>query len=260
MIPIARIGFYTALALATTSPVLANDSVATVGAGGLVLERTDRITMASEDLTLSPGRVHVRYVFRNTAPKSLTTIVAFPLPVMSTEQEGDVSVDLNADDPMQFTVKVAGKPVKTKLERKRSKDGIKLTYYWTQTFPPAVPLIVEHSYSPGIGVFFLDPARDKKVHKTFCIEPDLARALNARVKKQKHDLVARHLKYILTTGNHWRGPIGRFRLTIDKGTPRILVSLCLNGLRKTGPTRFEFQRTDFRPERDLDLLFIDHDG
>ena len=49
------------LSTALPRPVRADDSVAALAAGGLVLEKTDRIALVSEDLFLSEkiGRAHV---------------------------------------------------------------------------------------------------------------------------------------------------------------------------------------------------------
>jgi hypothetical protein len=47
-------------ALATTA-VLANDTMATLEAGGLVFTRSNEITMAREDLYISPEKVEVKY-------------------------------------------------------------------------------------------------------------------------------------------------------------------------------------------------------
>lgn len=64
------------------------------------------------------------------------------------------------------------------------------------------------------------------------------------------------IEYLLSPGANWRGPIGRFRLTVDKGYPDRLVSLCMDGMKKISPTRFEVVKTDYEPDRDLDVLFV----
>ncbi len=64
------------------------------------------------------------------------------------------------------------------------------------------------------------------------------------------------LDYVLTTANTWQGPIGVFRLAIDKGKPGNVLSLCIDGLRKTGPTSFAVEKKDFTPTRDLRLLIV----
>lgn len=69
-------------------------------------------------------------------------------------------------------------------------------------------------------------------------------------------LLGDDVRYILTTANNWSGPIGEFRLVIDKEDPKALVSLCINGIRKIGPTRFEFTARNFVPKRELDILFL----
>ena len=61
--------------LAVASAAIANDTTASTGAGGLVLERTDAIDMISEDLFISVDEIRIRYVFRNRTPSDVETIV-----------------------------------------------------------------------------------------------------------------------------------------------------------------------------------------
>ena len=68
--------FLTVLAL-SGAPSRADDSTATLGAGGLALEKTDKIALVSEDLHLSPTAVRVSYRFRNLADVDTETLVAF---------------------------------------------------------------------------------------------------------------------------------------------------------------------------------------
>ena len=98
---------------------LANDSTATVGAGGLVLEKTDQIAMESEDLYVSSDEIRVRYLFRNLSSAPVTTVVAFPMPPrkLSDEFGGDVAY------PSDFRTTVDGRPVKVTLERKAVVNG-----------------------------------------------------------------------------------------------------------------------------------------
>jgi hypothetical protein len=51
----------------------ANDSVAAIGAGGIVFNKTDDIAMETEDLFISEDNIRVAYVFRNTSKKGLST-------------------------------------------------------------------------------------------------------------------------------------------------------------------------------------------
>ncbi len=66
--------------VAISMPVLADDSAASIAAGGLVPRRETRIVMAKEVLQISPTQVVVDYDFRNDTDQNVTTEVAFPVP------------------------------------------------------------------------------------------------------------------------------------------------------------------------------------
>ena len=62
------------------------------------------------------------------------------------------------------------------------------------------------------------------------------------------------LGYVLSSGAYWKGPIGDFRLVVDKGSTDNLVSFCMDGVKKISPTRFEVRKANFEPQRDLKIL------
>lgn len=109
--------FVSLVAIATAA--LGNDTTASTGAGGLILERTDAIDMVSENLFVSADEIRIRYVYRNRTPRAVETIVAFPMPDrdLSEEYGGDVAY------PSDFRTRVAGVPVKAQLERKAVVKG-----------------------------------------------------------------------------------------------------------------------------------------
>ena len=69
-------------------------------------------------------------------------------------------------------------------------------------------------------------------------------------------LTEQRLEYILKTGANWLGTIGKFRLTVDKGSADNLVRFCMDGVRKVSPTQFVVEKQDFYPEKNLDILFL----
>jgi len=75
-----KTGFAIALVCCLATSARANDSSSELATGGLVLTKTDAITMQREDLTLSPDEVTVRYEMRNDTGKPVTLRVAFPMP------------------------------------------------------------------------------------------------------------------------------------------------------------------------------------
>jgi Domain of unknown function (DUF4424) len=60
-----------------------------------------------------------------------------------------------------------------------------------------------------------------------------------------------------TSGGNWRGPIGDFTMTIDKGAEHNVVSFCSNGVRKAGPTTFQVHYSNFTPTSDVHILLFD---
>jgi hypothetical protein len=101
--------------------------------------------------------------------------------------------------------------------------------------------------------------------KAYCIDNTTRTALRARVAaKLKADphaggyLNGFETDYVLSTGNNWKGPIGRFHLTLDKLKPDSVLSLCWDGkLKKTGATTFEDTRENFAPKSDIKLLVVE---
>ncbi|HMG47123.1 MAG TPA: DUF4424 domain-containing protein [Allosphingosinicella sp.] len=109
-----------ACALAAATAAFANDSVAEMAAGGLVLRQSRDIDMVSEDLYVSAAQIRVRYVFRNRAPRPQRVTVAFPMPdrQLIDEMESEVSY------PGDFQTIVDGRPVRMIVERKAILGGV----------------------------------------------------------------------------------------------------------------------------------------
>ncbi len=104
--------------LAPAAPAAANDSAASLGAGGLVLERSADIAMAVEVLEIRREAVRVRYHFVNRGPTEVTTLVAFPLPEVNPDYLDDANFNTRADPAnfVGFTVTVDGRRVTPRAE------------------------------------------------------------------------------------------------------------------------------------------------
>ena len=308
-----------ALACLFASPASANDSIAKLGAGGLILIQADSIAMEAEDLYVSPSAIRVDYRFRNNAAEDKTHLVAFPMPLIEPGDylESDVSVpEREHDNFMNFAVGVDGVAVTPQIEIRALTGGLdvtgklaalaiplnplaeatakalnavpkeklsellvmgavrdagdgfqpswtlKSTYYWLQTFPAGKTIAVSHSYTPAVGLsFFYDMALAEKSYvDRFCIDAGTRKAIRKKLAAAKADsplLMERQIQYILTTGANWQDPIGDFRLVVDKEKPEAIVSFCMDGVKKIGPTLFEVRKTDFEPRRDIDILIVE---
>jgi Domain of unknown function (DUF4424) len=146
--------------------------------------------------------------------------------------------------------------------------AIVLRYHWTQTFPAGKVLAVSHAYEnyPAGAIFGWSPGSESDEYssetaKTYCIDAGTSKAISAAIKLEEQGETnyvgsASYPEYVLRTANSWAGPIGKFKLTLDKGRPENVISLCADGVKKTGPTTFVVEKTDYVPEKDLQILIV----
>lgn len=129
--------------LLALSPAVAfaNDTMAVLSAGGLSFTHTDQITMAREDLSISPERVDVKYTYRNTGDTPVTTIVAFPMPKIGGPVETMAAVpDEQSDNFMGFSVVQDGETIKPNLQQRVLVQGIDFTEEVKSKGVPLQPL------------------------------------------------------------------------------------------------------------------------
>lgn len=143
----------------------------------------------------------------------------------------------------------------------------KATYHWTQTFPAGKPVKIEHRYTPSVGgsvgtslgMNIPDDTYAAEQIKTYCVDDNLMKTLVKRTKGVGEGQIAfseARVDYILVTGANWAKPIGDFRLVVDKGSAKNLVSFCAEGVKKIAPTQFEVRKTNFTPKEDLHVLIL----
>lgn len=309
--------------LLCAAPAGANDTVASMGAGGLVFEATDGVAMLSEDLFLSMDEVRVKYRFLNHTDEPIETIVAFPMPDIEPDWMGSVRGPI--PDPMRtlpFITRVDGYSVATQVEQKAMLDGVdvtrrlqrlglplipyydalegpvgelseaqiaelvadgllesnlhddgsrstfglwtlKTTHYWTQVFYPGEEVGIEHLYVPvtggttATGVSGPGAPWSDYVAR-YCVDEPV-RAAVARKQAEGFQMRDSWLDYTLVTGANWSGPIGEFRLVVDKGSEDNIVSFCADGVRRISPTQFEVRYSNYTPTRDLNVLIVQGD-
>jgi len=157
---------------------------------------------------------------------------------------------------------------KTQAPQYRALWSLSTTYSRMQTFPAGRDVTVEQLYAPIVGgsvesLLLIDSiprtdANRRRLVAEYCVDEAFERA--ARGAAQRYGgaeyVQERRLAYVLRTGANWAGPIGRFHLTVDKGSPQNLVSLCAPDIRPTSDTRFELERNNFTPRQDLQILFL----
>ena len=134
-------------------------------------------------------------------------------------------------------------------------------------FPAGRSITVQHSYVPFAGGSVggrLSPARRaspefRAIRERYCIEDGFLAAFDRRTQPARAgaDYGEIWLQYRLTPGANWAGPIGEFRLVLEKPDPSMMLSFCGEGVRRLDDRRFEMRRTNFTPTRDLDILIVE---
>jgi len=145
---------------------------------------------------------------------------------------------------------------------------LKTTYHFQQTFPAGREVVIEHRYTPGTGSSVgsvmgspYAPGTPEYADdiRTYCIDRSFLAAVDRAKAKAGQDgmpFSEQRVSYILTTGANWAAPIKDFRLVVDKGDARNLVSFCAEGVKKISPTQFEVRKTDFTPSAELNVLIL----
>jgi hypothetical protein len=148
---------------------------------------------------------------------------------------------------------------------------LKSTYSWIADFPAGQTVDVVHTYTPSVGgttgvTFLMPPNADENrkadYAKKYCTDDAFIKAVTKTLADPKDPFSAPFteswISYVWSTGANWGGPIGKFHLTVDKGAPENLVSFCGQNVRKTGPTTFEMDATDFLPpyNHELEILIL----
>ena len=146
---------------------------------------------------------------------------------------------------------------------------LRSTYWWRSTFPANKDVHVSHRYKPSVGgtssvSFFYDGQFQGQyaTYKTrYCMDDTFENVVRKAAKDNPDGYPKYYesrIAYILTTGGNWAaGTIGKFKLTVDKGNAKALVSFCGDNVKKVGPTTFEMTANDFYPEHDIDILLLE---
>ena len=160
----------------------------------------------------------------------------------------------------------AGKGVERHLS---PRWGLRTTFHWQQRFAAGAETVIEHRYKPSVGASVQTSLGAPgsagepwfgEYRRKYCIDRDFLSAVERARRAARSDfgppMSEQRIDYVLKTGANWAGPIGEFRLVVDKGDPTSLVSFCADGVRKIAPTRFEVRRANFVPQQDFSVLIL----
>jgi hypothetical protein len=147
---------------------------------------------------------------------------------------------------------------------------VRTKFWWTQHFARGRAVVLDEHYHPVTGQSLVgreeldgNSENGRYWTNTYCIDAKMRAAAVAMLAHNRSNpqsgnlLTALSVDYVLSTGNNWKGPIGHFRLVLDKLLPTNALSLCWDGtLTPAGTTRFESARKNFAPKDDIRFLIL----
>lgn len=98
---------------------------------------------------------------------------------------------------------------------------------------------------------FPEMAAEGSATRAYCIDGAVRRAFLSG-KRQYELYTVTHL----TPPDGWRGPVGHYRLVVEKRHPTDLVAFCPLEARKVAPMRFEWTATNYTPDSRTGVLFL----
>ena len=257
------------------SVAFADDTEASINGGNIVFKKNNDIVMEFEDLHISQKKVSVEYRFKNLKESSPEIVLSFPLAKIWDIPYSIIVNDwLIGKDPINFHLLVNGQnhPFKIAVQKNQPIDAMSsfsVNYIWKQKFPAKQTVQISHQFNAVLGTGGITNEDIKK----YCIDQKFLNSFEALKYRLRKKLSSSQLKeqglesymhfhsfgrfsFILKTANNWAGPIGSFRLKIDKGSPTTLVSTCWKGLRTISNTNLVLEKKNLKPKSDLDVLFV----
>ena len=194
-------------------------------------------------------QVDVVFTMKNTGKTPETMQVGFPSVYKGELRNFSATIN-------DIPVKVSQKAEKWLNYREEYKVTVEETTHWEtweMTFPPDKPI--------KIGVSYFTKMRDN--HWRTVYEYSVAEALGAFVSVEEREalemkLVTRRIEYILRTGGHWSGPIGRCRIEVTfDGLTTDNVDLSKQFFEKDRATitndKIVWDLKDLEPKRNVEL-------
>lgn len=157
------------------------------------------------------------------------------------------------------------------------------TFYWTQTFPPHQPIVIEHHYQPAAGMFYLAREKDKTAEMVMDnFQKQLSSLFNINLSEMQNGELLKtwtlqqiqneqnsdqedpyaffyNVDYILKTGANWAGPIKNFTLKILKpqnGAVAYNQFFSTKQINKTEDKEsINLFLKNFTPQKDLNVVF-----
>jgi len=229
-----KVKFLLPLAMLATIPLYADDGVASIAAGGIVvMGREPRIVMAKEVLQISMDKVIVDYDFRNDSDEDITTEVAFPIPEYDLDMGNIKPSDQGFND---FRLYVDGLPTHYQVEARAFLKGKEFTQLLKSLHVDIASFGHATSNDNSPDIHKLTAAQRKQLEQAGLIDHDFD-GPNWKVQKKyywkqtfpAHKIV--HIKHVYSpqVGSENSIKYGMADDTTDEDSAKVLKSFCIEG-------------------------------
>jgi len=136
------------------------------------------------------------------------------------------------------------------------------TFFWPQKIPARGEVRIELRFSPVVGrVLITDRSlAESPLVRRHCIDESFLEAAHQRLETDPGTGVrAFRIRHAFDGQPGHAIPADRFRLIIDKGSPRALLAVCGRGLMKAETTQISLERRNFTPTGEIDILILDEE-
>jgi hypothetical protein len=132
---------------------------------------------------------------------------------------------------------------------------LKTTAHWRQPFPAGQTLALSLLYKPIAGRNAFSSGSLQPMKKAACIDPALEQSI-MRLASEGAALTMIAVGYAAHPGAEALGPVGRFRLIVERSAPKSIVATCRQGLSRSGPTTHDWTATDYAVDEEFRVVFV----
>ena len=132
---------------------------------------------------------------------------------------------------------------------------LKTTAYWRQVFPAGQAIALGLAYKPIVGRNAFSSGALQPFKKAVCIDAVSEQSI-LRLASDGAALTMVMIGYVAHSGSEALGPVGRFRLTVEKPEAKSIAATCRQGLSKIGPTTSDWVATAYPTDEDFRFLFV----
>jgi Domain of unknown function (DUF4424) len=132
---------------------------------------------------------------------------------------------------------------------------LKTTAHWRQSFPAGQTLALSLAYKPVAGRNAFTSGTLQPLKKAVCVDPNQEQSI-LRLASEGAPLTMVVVTYAAHPGAEALGPVGRFRLIVERSAPKAVVATCRQGLSRSGPTTHDWTALNYPVDEEIRVMFV----